>query len=196
MNQLLNTHLDIGCGDKPRNPYNRENLYGLDIRDIDSKQNIIFKKANLNYEKIPFEDNFFRSISAFDYLEHIPRILPTGINETRFPFVELMNEVWRTLQNGGRFYAITPCYPSSSAFQDPTHVNIITEATHQYFCGDDPEALMYGFIGKFKAEKCEWVIHKDSHIAGELTMKQKIRRLIQKKKGKLTHFKWELIAIK
>jgi hypothetical protein len=116
-------------------PYEMKNIFGLDIRDLESKDGTVFKKADLNYDKIPFSDNFFDSISAFDYLEHIPRILSGKTNETRFPFIEVMNEVWRTLVDGGRFYALTPCYPSLQAFQDPTHVNIITPSTHLYFCG-------------------------------------------------------------
>jgi SAM-dependent methyltransferase len=191
-----NTHLDIGCGDFPRNPYRKENLYGLDIRNIENKNHVIFKQANLNFEKIPFEDNFFGSISAFDYLEHIPRVLVTEQGQTRFPFIEIMNEVWRVLANGGKFYALTPCYPAPQAFQDPTHVNFITESTHQYFCGEKPEGIMYGFDGKFKAEQCEWVIHKDSHFAEQRNFMQELRRLIHRKRGKLSHYKWELTAIK
>jgi SAM-dependent methyltransferase len=193
---IPNTHLDIGCGDFPRNPYRKENLYGLDIRNIENKNHVIFKQANLNFEKIPFEDNFFGSISAFDYLEHIPRVLVTEQGQTRFPFIEIMNEIWRVLANGGKFYTLTPCYPAPQAFQDPTHVNFITESTHQYFCGENPEGIMYGFNGKFKAEQCEWVIHKDSHFAEKRNFKQELRRLIHRKRGKLSHYKWELTAIK
>jgi hypothetical protein len=107
-----------------------------------------------------------------------------------------MNEVWRVLASRGKFYTLTPCYPAPQAFQNPTHFNFITESTHQYFCGDDPEGLMYGFNGKFKAEKCEWVIHKDSHYADQRNIKKEVRRLLQKSKGQLSHFKWELIAVK
>jgi SAM-dependent methyltransferase len=193
---IPNTHLDIGCGDFPRNPYRKENLYGLDIRNIESKNHVIFKQANLNFEKIPFDDNFFGSISAFDYLEHIPRVLVSEQGQTKFPLIEIMNEIWRVLANGGKFYALTPCYPAPQAFQDPTHVNFITESTHHYFCGENPEGIMYGFNGKFKAECCEWVIHKDSHFAEERNFKQELRRLIHRKRGKLSHYKWELTAIK
>ncbi len=193
---IPNTHLDIGCGDFPRNPYKKENLYGLDIRRIENQHNIIFKQVNLNFEKIPFDDDFFGSVSAFDYIEHIPRILVTEEGQTRFPFIELMNEIWRVLAKGGKFYALTPCYPASQAFQDPTHVNFITEATHQYFCGEYPEGIMYGFNGKFRAERCEWVIHKDSHFAEERNFKQEFKRLIYRKRGKLSHYKWELTAMK
>ena len=49
------------------------------------------------------------------------------------------------LEPGGRFYAVTPAFPHPEAFADPTHVNIITETTHEYFCGERPLGHMYGF---------------------------------------------------
>jgi hypothetical protein len=37
-------HLDLGCGENPRNPYGQECLYGLDIADIDPNPNFTYKK--------------------------------------------------------------------------------------------------------------------------------------------------------
>ena len=56
-----NTHLDIGCGDFPRNPYRKENLYGLDIRNIENTISIL-KYANMlmNDEKIDFPNLFLK----------------------------------------------------------------------------------------------------------------------------------------
>ena len=34
-----------------------------------------------------------------------------------------------------------------TSIQDPTHVNIITIDTWQYFCGDQALARMYGYTG-------------------------------------------------
>ena len=56
-------HLDLGCGTNPQNPYRQPNLFGIDIRDdaqaLLAQRGITIKKANLVFDKIPFEDNFF-----------------------------------------------------------------------------------------------------------------------------------------
>ena len=147
---LPDRHLDLGCGSVPRNPYRRSELCGVDIQLLELP-GIDYRSANLSIEPIPFPDNHFQSVSAFDFIEHVPRILPlVDGSGTRFPFIELMNEVWRVLAPGGLFYAITPAFPDPDAFVDPTHVNIITDESHLYFCGDAPDGRMYGFRGHFE----------------------------------------------
>jgi SAM-dependent methyltransferase len=138
--------LDLGCGLTPRNPFHAEHAYGIDIRDNPPKS---IKCADLSIEPIPFEDNAFDYITAFDILEHIPRVLYTPTR--RFPFVELMNEIWRTLKPNGYFLSYTPIYPYSAVFRDPTHVNIMTHETFiLYFDDKNQFAKMYGFKGSFK----------------------------------------------
>ena len=169
----------------------------MDIRPLPTLNGVAFKCANLCLEPIPFPDSYFGSLSAFDYLEHVPRLLTSADGRsTFFPFVRLMSEVWRVLAPGGRFYALTPAYPSPAAFQDPTHVNIITKQTHEYFCGDEPMGTMYGFSGRFRALRAEFVVHKDARIAHELTLREKLRRAKYQHQGRLSHFLWELEAIK
>jgi SAM-dependent methyltransferase len=144
-------HCDLGCGTKPRNPYQHEQLFGVDIRSHIAA-GLEVRQANLVMSPIPYPDNFFDAVSAYDFLEHVPRVLPAAqAGTTRFPFVELMNEIWRVLVPGGRLYACTPAYPHAAAFQDPTHVNIITAETHQYFTRPKMLARMYGFTGDFSA---------------------------------------------
>lgn len=166
---LPDFHLDLGCGDHPRNPYGRARLAGVDIRPLPAGSHFEYRVANLALQPIPFPDDSFGSVSAFDFIEHMPRVLmaPDGAG-TVFPFVRLMDEIWRVLAPGGRLYAITPAYPSPEAFVDPTHVNIITERSHTYFCGDAPEARMYGFGGRFDVRRVEWVhiVEAFSTIAG------------------------------
>lgn len=141
-------HLDLGCGPRPRNPYNCDELYGVDIKNIPNHN---IHKANLNCEQIPFEHDFFNSVSAYDFLEHIPRVV-VDINQkkTIFTFIDLMNEIHRVLKMRGKFYASTPAVPHLAAFVDPTHVNYITHQTHEYFTGKEPLGRMYGFSGNFE----------------------------------------------
>ena len=148
--------LDLGCGAHIRNPFGAEETFGVDIRN-DLSQNI--KQADLSAESIPFKDNSFDFCTAFDVIEHIPRnSWPNG--EGRLAFIELMNEVHRVLKPGGLFLHSTPAFPSKEAFQDPTHVNIITEDTLRlYFCKpyNWGETLGYGFHGSFELVEQRWI---------------------------------------
>lgn len=144
--------LDIGCGLNPRNPFEADEVYGIDIRTSDNPRVSV---ADLNIEKIPFEVEFFDYVTAFDFIEHVPRILYSP--NRRFPFIELMNEIHRVLRRGGYFFSYTPAFPNSPAWRDPTHVNIITDETlPMYFCEPKLLGKMYGFDGKFQLERQEW----------------------------------------
>jgi SAM-dependent methyltransferase len=159
---LPDRHLDLGCGKRPRNPYHRATLCGTDVRALQADDlpdpAIDYRVANVVLDPIPWPANHFGSVSAFDFIEHVPRLLMTPDGHgTVFPFVRLMDEVWRVLAPGGCFYALTPAYPSPQAFQDPTHVNIITDQTHTYFCGERPLGRIYGFSGHFEVLRVGWV---------------------------------------
>jgi SAM-dependent methyltransferase len=143
--------LDLGCGPNPKNYFNAEILYGIDIRN-DIELNII--KADLVLEPIPFEESFFDYVTAHDFIEHIPRIIYT--TQRSYPFVNLMSEIWRVLKVNGKFLSFTPAYPNPAAFTDPTHVNIITEQTYNYFDAKNNWAKMYGFKGAFIIVDQHW----------------------------------------
>lgn len=145
-NTQNSTTLDLGCGTNPRNPFFAATTYGIDIRENPEKN---IKYADLTVEKIPYPDAHFDYITAYDFLEHVPRII--YLPERRFPFIELMNEIHRTLKPNGIFLSHTPIYPFSPVFRDPTHVNIITEETFPMYFDDTTQAgKMYGFNGSFK----------------------------------------------
>ena len=150
------SHLDIGCNSNPRNPFNASKLYGVDIIDLDTNH-FNYHKCNLIYDVLPFSDSSFESVSAYDFLQIVPRnaiINGTGV----FPFIHVMNEIYRVLKPGGIFYAITPGYPRNEAFVDPTSVNFITKKTHTYFLSPKYKARMYGFQGKYKiVRKVKWI---------------------------------------
>ena len=196
-NSINRKSLDLGCNDSPRNPYNFEELYGIDLNPIQS-DHFIYTQANLALEPIPFGDNLFDCVSAFDFIEHIPRqLLSLDTGRSRLPLIELMNEIWRVLKPGGIFYAATPFYPSPAAFQDPTHVNFITSDTHNYFCGTSPYAKIYGFTGRFEILRAEPVLFKTTFTA-ERTVAKYLYQLQKRvfNPRRLSHFLWELKAVK
>ena len=147
--------LDLGCGLNPQNPFNADEVFGIDVMD-DLPDHI--KSADLVIEPIPYPDDHFDFVSAFDFIEHVPRILYRPHREN--PFVRLMNEIYRVLkisEQGGVFLSFTPAFPHAAAFQDPTHVNIITDQTFpRYFDHQNRLAASYGFTGGFRILKQEW----------------------------------------
>jgi SAM-dependent methyltransferase len=144
--------LDLGCGPNPKNPFNADEVFGVDIRDDLGPR---IRKADLAIEPIPFEANYFDYVTAHDFLEHIPRI--AYVPHRRNCFVEVMNEVYRVVKTDGLFMSFTPAYPKEEAFRDPTHVNIITEQTFSlYFDAQYRWASMYGFKGAFLIAMQEW----------------------------------------
>ncbi len=195
---MTRKHLDIGCGAVPRNPYGCDEVHGVDLATGKTDIGAFIKCANLSLEGIPHPDSSFDSISAFNFLEHVPRILVTKSGDrTRFPFVELMNEIFRVLKPGGRLYALTPAYPHPSAFQDPTHVNIITIDTWLYFCGPQTLARMYGFNGNFEMLRNEWVVERDAFSAvATFNWQARWRRERRRIKGELSHIVWEFVSHK
>jgi SAM-dependent methyltransferase len=153
---MATTTLDLGCGPNPQNPYNADEVYGLDIRELGNPR---IRSADLFVQPIPGPDCEFDYITAFHFIEHLPRVLYVD-GRTIFPFVRLMSEVYRKLKPGGLFMSATPSFPHPQAWQDPTHVNIITQETFPvYFAGPEPTARIYGFRGGFEMVKQEQRAH-------------------------------------
>lgn len=188
-------HLDLGCGSHLRNPYHRDLTFGVDQSSFFHDERI--RDCQLGLNPLPFESDRFDSVSAFDLLEHIPRqSIDHTSNIVHFPFLQLMTEVYRVLKDQGVFFALTPAYPAKEAFQDPTHVNFITDRTHSYFVGPNPMAGRYGFSGHFALIRAEWVLPEQVyHERSSLKLAWKAFRY-RCFKGGLTHLVWEFRAIK
>ncbi len=194
---MKNKHLDLGCGANPRNPYNADELFGIDIleRHNSKLSNFTYKSANVILDKIPFDDNYFDSISAYDFIEHIPRLIDIN-GKIVFPFIDLMNEIYRVLKPDGILYAITPVYPKESVFVDPTHVNFLTQNSHKYFTSPYNWASMYGFIGNFKKQRSKIVNFSFEESKDGLIKKSIKKFLIEINPRSKQHILWEFSAIK
>lgn len=91
------------------------NVTRLDINK-DHQPDIVW---DLKEQPLPFEDNTFDEIHAYEVLEHLA---PQG--DYNFFFAEF-SEYWRILKPGGLFLASTPDRHSAWAWGDPSHTRVI-----------------------------------------------------------------------
>lgn len=117
-------HLDFGCGANPRNPFQANELITVDIQ-IHSNEVPTHKIEPGS--QLPFENETFDCVSAYDVLEHLSREAPNNL------FIYYMNELHRVLRPGGTAVFVFPSFPHRDAFSDPTHVNFITSQSVDFF---------------------------------------------------------------
>lgn len=77
-------------------------------------------------ERLPFKDEEFDEIHAYEVLEHVGRQ-----GDWRGLFREF-NEYWRILKPGGHFIGSSPVFDPDWTLGDPGHVRLISNATISY----------------------------------------------------------------
>lgn len=110
--------LDIACGNNKQKGFT-----GIDISH-DSKADIVHDLLSYPW---PIDDGQVEEAFCSHYLEHVPH--GNGYHD---PFWDFFNELYRVLKPKGTAQFITPYYASVRAFQDPTHMRMITEPTYFY----------------------------------------------------------------
>ena len=153
----LGVRIDVGCGANPI-----PGFIGMDIRDVPGVDIIV------DLEKFPWPvpNEVASTVACSHVLEHIvpqkvdarvvclidllkkKKILTdaeikTAIGDYKFEstFIRFMDEVWRILKPGGEFLIRVPYAGTIGYYQDPTHVNMLTEATFMYFDPFHPSNL-------------------------------------------------------
>jgi len=152
MGMMLNK-LNLGSGLRPQPGY-----VNLDVRP-EVNPDIV---CNVEHS-LPFDDNYFDEVRAWDFLEHIK------IGKTIF----VIEEIYRVLKPNGVFVIYVPSTDGRGAFQDPTHVSFWNINSWLYYCNDEHRAL-YGIKAKFKIIELQDVLsinyeqNKVIHTKGRL----------------------------
>lgn len=151
--------LDIGCGKNKQ-----KGFVGMDFRpdeEVDIVQDLTKFPWSLPDESVSLA-------TASHVLEHInpaspdPKLIGLidlllkkkmitiqeaksyiGEHKNFGTFIRFMDEVWRILKTDGQFGFVVPYAGSAGYWQDPTHINPITEATIAYFDPLDQSKLWY-----------------------------------------------------
>jgi len=113
-----------------------KNLVTLDNNE-DHNPDIIW---DLKKHPLPFDDNYFDEIHAYDILEHL-----AVQGDYEFFFSEF-SEYWRILKPGGYFLASVPSRESKWLWADPSHKRVIQSETLMFLDQDIYEEL----VGKAK----------------------------------------------
>jgi len=97
-------------------------LVTLDM-NADHKPDVVW---DLNKRPLPFEDNTFDEIHAYEVLEHL------GQQGDFKAFFEEWNEWWRILKPGAQIFATSPMWNSIWAWGDPGHTRIMSVGSLVY----------------------------------------------------------------
>lgn len=125
--------LVLGCGNyrKKRIHFGDKEYKNPVFLDNDPNTNpdILFDLNDITIigNHLPFENDEFDEIHAYDVLEHI------GKQGDVRGFFREFSEYYRILKNEGRFFISCPGYDSKWAWGDPGHTRVISKETFTYF---------------------------------------------------------------
>ena len=122
--------LNLGCGRK-----RMENAINLD-RTAETAPDIVH---DLNQTPWPFPHDSFRTVYAYDVIEHLDDVL------------RVMEEVHRVSQNGARVHITVPHISCANAFTDPTHRHYFGYSSFDYFTEDND--LSFYSCARFRSRK-------------------------------------------
>jgi hypothetical protein len=117
----MKKQLLIGCGIRRNNLFTKawDDVITLDINP-EVKPDIVH---DLNVLPLPFYDNTFDEIHAYEILEH------TGLQgDWRF-FFRQFSDFWRIMKRDGVLYGTSPALSSRWVWGDPGHSRVISAET-------------------------------------------------------------------
>lgn len=108
--EIEKTKLNMGCGFRKL-----EDHWNVDISPKCNPDQVL----DFDVTPWPYEDNFFDKITACNILEHLgqnPRV-----------FTEIIKEMYRVSKDGAEWFIQFPHHRCDVAFDDYTHVRLLTE---------------------------------------------------------------------
>ena len=122
MSELL-----LGCGNQRAKKISAPGLIeaewdGLVTLDVDPKVEPDVVWDLNNPDEMPFDDEYFSEIHAYDVLEHV------GRQGDYKDFFRQWREYWRILKPEGLFVGSVPAWDSVWAWGDPGHTRVYSEA--------------------------------------------------------------------
>lgn len=128
------TELLLGCGANRTKKIavdgNTEWIGGLITLDmnLDHKPDVVWDLAKL---PLPFPDNTFDGIHAYDVMEHVGQQ-----GDWKFFFAQ-WQDIWRILKPNGAFCGISPHPTSPWAWGDPGHSRVLSPECLTYLSQDE-----------------------------------------------------------
>ncbi len=128
--------VDLGCG------FRKNGNIGIDVTKEGTEADLV---CNLGFEPLPLGDNTVDQFVCRDFLEHLPKAYYSeAAKRLKYPIIDLMNEIWRTLRPGGTFTSHTPAI-RTSRFTAIRRISVSgLSRSMDYFCGKYPVAKVYG----------------------------------------------------
>jgi SAM-dependent methyltransferase len=151
----MRKELVIGCG--------RRIVKDLSLEGMEAFQELVTLDNNpdhcpnvlwdLSQNPLPFSDNEFDEIHAYDVLEHLAQQ-----GDYKFFFSEF-SEYWRILKNKGHLFATVPLEGSQWAWGDPSHKRVITRSQLAFL-----NQKMYSQVGTTKMSDFRHIYKADFQI--------------------------------
>lgn len=143
----------IGCGSR----INKDIALSGETKDFQNVTTLDYNPDHnpdivhdLTVHPLPFDDNTFDEIHAYDVLEHLAQQ-----GDYEFFFNEF-SEYWRILKDGGTFRATVPMWNGVWAWGDPSHKRVIQKESLIYL-----NQSSYQQIGKTKMSDFRFLYKAD-----------------------------------